>query len=263
MARAIAALGSADFEEAAGWAQRRFDLANEITDPDHIAEMLETAHATASALGRFGEARRMATEHLERSSRLTPHHRVHGISMVVEGEDLAGGWDAILRATPTVEALVADNVDTPCTRNARSILLCAVAHAVAGDERRSGELELTADGFEMYSPALTSPRIRLAIVRTDLPEVERLLTVGEAAPPWASVAYLSACLDGLALLRDRDRAEVEAQPLAGRRSYLQPFALRALGIVRNDDELLARADEGFAVFGLEWHREQTKVLLSV
>jgi hypothetical protein len=56
---------------------------------------------------------------------------------------------------------------------------------------------------------------------------------------------------------------VEAQPLTGRRSYLQPFALRTLGIVRNDGELLVRADEGFAAFGLEWHREQTKVLLSV
>src|SRR5205823_7617388 len=115
MARAIAALDRAEFEEASSWAQRRFDLADEVTDPDHLVEMIETAHATTSALGRFREARRMAAEHLERSKRLTPHHRVHGISMVVEGDELAGDWDAVLALTPTVEELVTANLDTPCT----------------------------------------------------------------------------------------------------------------------------------------------------
>ena len=45
-------------------------------------------------------------------------------------------------------------------------------------------------------------------------------------------------------------------------SVLEPFALRALGIVRHDDELLAEADEQFAALGLEWHRSQTERLLA-
>jgi hypothetical protein len=43
---------------------------------------------------------------------------------------------------------------------------------------------------------------------------------------------------------------------------VEPFALRALGAARNDDELLARADERFAELGLAWHRSQTERLLA-
>ena len=37
----------------------------------------------------------------------------------------------------------------------------------------------------------------------------------------------------------------------------------ALGIVREDDELLAQADRAFAALGLDWHRGQTEALLRV
>jgi len=43
---------------------------------------------------------------------------------------------------------------------------------------------------------------------------------------------------------------------------VEPFALRALGVARRDDELLARADERFAALGLEWHRAQTERLIA-
>ncbi len=42
---------------------------------------------------------------------------------------------------------------------------------------------------------------------------------------------------------------------------MEPFALRALGVARGDDELLARADERFQALGLVWHRAQTERLL--
>ena len=42
---------------------------------------------------------------------------------------------------------------------------------------------------------------------------------------------------------------------------VEPFALRALGVARRDDAMLARADELFATLGLEWHRAQTERLL--
>ena len=40
-------------------------------------------------------------------------------------------------------------------------------------------------------------------------------------------------------------------------AVLGPFRLRALGIVRADDGLLARADERFRALGLDWHADQT------
>jgi hypothetical protein len=43
---------------------------------------------------------------------------------------------------------------------------------------------------------------------------------------------------------------------------VEPFALRALGAARRDDELLARADERFVALGFEWHRAQTESLLA-
>ena len=43
--------------------------------------------------------------------------------------------------------------------------------------------------------------------------------------------------------------------------YLEPFALRALGIVREDDELITRALDRFEVMRLDWHAAQTRVLL--
>jgi hypothetical protein len=37
--------------------------------------------------------------------------------------------------------------------------------------------------------------------------------------------------------------------------------LRALGIVREDDGLVARADERFRALGLGWHADQTEALI--
>ena len=70
-------------------------------------------------------------------------------------------------------------------------------------------------------------------------------------------------MDALVALGRSDRIEVEAPTLtqAGT-SILEPFALRALGATRRDDDLLARADELFASLGMEWHRAQTERLLA-
>ena len=51
-----------------------------------------------------------------------------------------------------------------------------------------------------------------------------------------------------------------AARLLGRNVFLDPFVLRALGLVRDDaatiDEALAR----FEALGLEWHAAQTRAL---
>ena len=70
-------------------------------------------------------------------------------------------------------------------------------------------------------------------------------------------------LDAPATLPDRERVEDEAPALRKPGTYLEPFALWALGILRDDAALLYEADERFAALGLGWYREQTKVLLSV
>ena len=45
------------------------------------------------------------------------------------------------------------------------------------------------------------------------------------------------------------------------RDYL-PFALRALGVARNDEPLLREAAEKFEAMSLNWHAEQTRTLLA-
>ena len=57
-----------------------------------------------------------------------------------------------------------------------------------------------------------------------------------------------------------DRVERLAARLLQEGTYVEPFALRALGIVRQDDELLARGHERFAALGLVWHAAQTETL---
>jgi hypothetical protein len=44
---------------------------------------------------------------------------------------------------------------------------------------------------------------------------------------------------------------------------LEPFALRALGLVREDETLVDRAAERFEAFGLAWHAARTRALQSV
>jgi hypothetical protein len=261
MARSSAAFDRGDFEEAFTWAQRRFDLVDEIGDPDHIVEMLETAGPPVAALGRFREARRLGWEHVERSKRLTPHHRVHGISLVVEAEELAGCWAAICEVTPAVEQAVEANLATPCVRNARSLLVCAAASLVAGDDRRANELEAAAADLGIESPSLWGPTIRLALARGRLDDVERTLQQGDQIGSTWGLAFRAARLDGLAALRRRERVEDESRPYASMRSYLLPFALRALGIVREDEELIAQAQERFAELGLDWYAAQTPFLV--
>ena len=43
-------------------------------------------------------------------------------------------------------------------------------------------------------------------------------------------------------------------------TYLEPFALRTLGIARGDSALVARAQERFEAMGLEWYAAQTPAL---
>jgi hypothetical protein len=46
------------------------------------------------------------------------------------------------------------------------------------------------------------------------------------------------------------------------RTYLEPFALRALGAVREGELLIAQAADHFDAMGLDWHAAQSTKLLA-
>jgi hypothetical protein len=189
---------------------------------------------------------------------------MHSVALVVEAEETAGDWGAIRGLRPRIEEAVAANADTPCVRNARTLLLCAVASEIAGEGGAAEELERAAAevGFATHDWALVPPRIRLALVRGDLDALPPLLAAQTRHSLTFGVPQLAARLDALAMLRKLEPVEAEAPGLVQARTYLEPFALRALGIVREDAELLAQADERFAALGLDWHRAQTDALLA-
>jgi len=260
----LTAFAAGDYDEAAEWTRRRLSHIDEIDDPDHQQDMYYTAFAPAVACGHFDEARSYAMSHDEITRRLSPHHRLHGVTAILVLEELLGNWEAASGLQQRVEEAVAANIATPCVENERSLLVCALARAYLGDEEEARRLEREAEAHAMtgYGTVPDAPRMQLALHRHDLAAVESL--VGEPGVRRASRAYLSSMathLDGLAALGERDRVESDASRVLKPNTYLEPFALRALGIVREDANLIERAAGRFDAFGLDWHAAHTRALL--
>ena len=263
-ARSQTAFERRRFRDAATWSKQRLELLAGIDDPDHRCEAYESGTPVVAALGRFDEARRLVGLHGDLARRLSPHHRVHTVSLELELADALGDWAALASETGRVWDLVFANLATPCVRNPRDLLLCGVAHLVLGDESRAAELERDAirvagEGFESY---LAGPMLRMALARADRLAAEALAEIPiERTNVWG-VGAVAARLDVLAALHRRELIEREVTVLLQEPSILEPFALRALGTARRDDDLLAKADERFAELGLDWHRAQTERLLA-
>jgi len=68
-------------------------------------------------------------------------------------------------------------------------------------------------------------------------------------------------MDAFAALRDRRRVEEDAPPLLQAGTYIEPFALRALGIVREDETLVGQASDRLRAMRLDWHADQTPALI--
>jgi class 3 adenylate cyclase len=259
--RAYESLENLRFADAAEWAERGLDLARSLGDPDQLVDSYETAICAIAAQGRLDEARDMARLHVGISSRLSPHHRLHGVAISCDVEALAGNWTEIASMTEQAEDAVARNVDTPCVRNMRVLLVCSVAAAFLGDEDRSRDLERRADSLQIedFAGWGVEARLRLALARADLMSARRL---SDESPDFRAAlgpAPLAALLDALGTLRLRDRVEETAARVAGS-SYLEPFALRALGLVRDDERLLGEAAVRFDSLGLAWHAGETRRL---
>ena len=253
-----------DYRESLDWSRRRVSIVGELDDPDAEAYVYAAAVNPAVACGELDEARRYAVLQDEVTTPLSPHHRLHGTSGLLELDELVGNWAGAIELQQKVEKAVAENLATPCVRNARSLLVCALAHAQIGDEEEARRLEREAEAHAMtgYGTVLDTPRLQLALQRDDLSAVESLL--GKPAVRTTNWFYLSSMashLDGLAALGARERIEIEANRALQPGTYLEPFALRALGIVRQDRAMIERAANRFESFGLGWHSTRTRALL--
>jgi class 3 adenylate cyclase len=264
-ARSMVALADGDHQQALTWAQRRFDLLDQLRDPDIVAESYALTIIPTVALGRFREGRRLARRHDEVASRLTPHHRVHGVAILLETEALAGGWEAMVALTERTERAVDENLDTPCVRNVLSELLISAACAYVGDEDESRRLEERAEtiGYEDWRLP-NVPKLRVALARGEFDRVAELIEVVEQreGETWFGLLSKTTLLDALVALGDRAGVEAQAVPLLRPGSpYLEAHALRALGVVRDDGEMIEQALSRFEAMKLDWHAAETRKLL--
>jgi class 3 adenylate cyclase len=262
-ARSEAAFSRGDYDEAFDWARRRFDLVPTVTDPDHISLIYLFGLPALLATGRVQEARRISKAHDDVTTNLTPHHQMHAAMLWIDVERAAGSWAAVRDLTSRVESAVAANIATPCSSNASSLLICALANVHLGNEQEARRLQRIAEdlGMEGYSPVFDPVYVETAIARGDLAEVERKLNEWTPSGFW-DVDGLIARLNALVALERLVEIEEEAPALVKPRTYLEPFALRALGYAREDDALIRQAVERFEGMGLDWHAAETGELLA-
>jgi hypothetical protein len=110
---------------------------------------------------------------------------------------------------------------------------------------------------------LSAPRTWLALHRGELDKVVPLEPIDLARIPHEyALASTAARLDALAALKERSSVEQYAPKLLETGTYLEPFAMRALGVVRDDEPLVERAAARFEAMGLTWHAAQSRELLA-
>jgi class 3 adenylate cyclase len=254
---------SGDLDGARVANEKRLELLAEISAPDDLHFALMQASEINFAQGRPAAAARAGALLSEMTEGLTAHHRLHGVVMRLGVEILAGRWDAVRPLAAIAEAAVEANATTPCPGNVTTLLYLALASAHDGDDADASRLEqrATAIGMEGYS-RLDPPKLRLALVRHDLAELRRLV---DSIEPVAFVAYRldgpAALLDALVALGDHARIESEAPAWLRPGTYVEPFAVRALGVTRTDEQLLRQAAARFAAINLDWHAAETRKLL--
>jgi hypothetical protein len=246
------------FDEAVAWDQRQLDGVPESRDPDWLAWVLTNATTNAQYAGRFADGRRLAERNFQVSSRLSPHHRLHGVGSLVSVTFHAGEWADVQELSPRAEAAFQVPGATPCIAGTVTLFRCAVAWARTGRADEAERLLRVADYGQEGFGAWTDPQlIALAVIRGDRDELERLLADWQP-DGLVDVEGHIARLDGLVLLERRETIEVEAPPLLLPGMYVEPFALRALAFARRDPALYDQAIDAFHRMGLEWYVEETR-----
>jgi class 3 adenylate cyclase len=259
-ARSEAAYSRGDYHEAFDWVRRRFAIVPTLTDPDHIALIYLFGLPACLATGRFQEARQISKAHDEVTSNLTPHHRMHAAWLLINVEVAGGCWDVVHNLTSRAESAVAANIATPCASNVRSLLDCALANVYLGNEQEARRLERSAEDLGMEGYSFDAAYVEIAIARGDLTELERRLSEWSPEGFWDDVGLI-ARLNALVALERRAEIEEEAPAMLKPKTYLEPFALRALGYARGDDALIRLAIERFEAMGLDWHASKTRGLI--
>ena len=252
---------SSDYAAAYRWARQRLALADRFTDPDHLALIRWTSSTAALALGHLDEAEAHARRHEAIAARLSPHHSIHAIGNLLAIAECTGRWDEVRSMQDRTELAVGQNVGTPCIENARCLLTCAAACGELGLDAEAHRLEdaAAALGFEGYGIWLDPLRARLAMHRGDH---EALAALAEGSDlwhwmTWHHVSNTATRLETLVALGRLDQAAEDAVRLVQPDSLLEPFALRTLGLARQDEDLLARAIERFEALGLHWQASRT------
>jgi hypothetical protein len=255
-----AAYARGDYEEAYTWAKRRFDIVPTLTDPDHIALIYMFGLPACVMTVRFQEARRISKAHDEVTSSLTPHHRIHAVTLLIAVEQVVGRWDAVRDLSARAESAVAANIATPCASNVRSLLMCALACVRLGNDQEALRLERSAEDLGMEGYSFESLYVEIAVARGDLAALERLLDA------WSPEGFMDddgliARMNALVALERRAEIEQEAPVMLKPKTYLEPFALRALGYARGDEDLIQQAVERFEAMGLDWYATETRRLV--
>jgi class 3 adenylate cyclase/tetratricopeptide (TPR) repeat protein len=261
-ARAHVSSAARRFQEACGWAERALEGGEMLSDPGYGFHRHWLAGFFFLRAGRVADVYGLVQECDRLAAGMTPHDEVHAVALRVLLESSVGRWAELAELMERVEQCAQANDGTPCQFNWRSLLVCALGLAHVGEEAQARRLEERARvGAVVYGPLEREPALlRLALLRGDLDEVARILERLPTVDPWGLDAP-AARLDALVALGDRTRVEEEAAPFLEDESYYRPFALRALGLLRDEWTLVEGALAGFEAMGLQWQAERTRVLL--
>jgi class 3 adenylate cyclase len=258
------ALGAKDFDRACAVMDQVIALLPGLPDPDVASQVLHSAVFAYLKSGKLDDAGRASVQAIETAAGLTPHHRLHAAGWQILLATLTGRWEEVRSRAAEAEQVVDANLAaaTPCIMNASILLNCATASALAGEEDEGRRLKSKADGISMdgdrwYHGWIDPPKIRLALARHELSALPEL-AAHDLDWDWEPA---STYLDALAALADRERIEAEAPRWLQPGTFSEPFALRALGIAREDPALLRQALALFQAMGLSWHADQTRHLL--
>jgi class 3 adenylate cyclase len=262
-ARSHAATQKRQFQEARTWVDRALEDARGLGDPAYEVHQNWNAGFVYLRAGLVSEARRFAAITDRLATSLSAHDEVHAVALHAVLQTVLGDWERLSQLSKRVEEASAANRDFPCQFNWRTLLVCALAAAYLGDDSKARRLEeLGHEGVLVYGPPEREPALlRLALLRGDLEAAERIVEVIPATDPYG-VDGAAARLDALAVLGDRKRAEEEAALFLGERSYTRPFALRALGRVREDPALIEAAAAEFEELGLGWRADESRELVA-
>jgi class 3 adenylate cyclase len=251
------------FQEACEWSERGLQLAPRLTDPGLRAHQYWNAAFVFLRAGRIADVPALVDAVERVSGTLTPHDKVHAVALRAVLESSMGHWEALQELGARAETASEANEDTPCQFNWRTLLVCALGHAHLGDELVARRLEerACAEAVVAGPPEREPALLRLALLRGDMEEADRILELlPGGGDPW-DVDAPAARLDALAALDDRARVEEEAAPYLEEDSYTRPFALRALGVVRGKQALAEEARARFGAMGLEWRAAETTSFL--